>query len=53
MITKIKELSYRERLVDMNFPTMEERKKRGDMITTFKFLSQTDSVESEQLFEIS
>lgn len=36
----------------MNFQ-LEERRERGDIVTSFKFLNETDSVESKELLEIS
>lgn len=37
----------------MNLPTMEEKRKERDLITTFKFLNENDDVEGEQFSEIS
>lgn len=36
-IPKTRELSYREKIVTMNLSMLEARRKRGDIITTFKF----------------
>lgn len=35
----------------MNLPILEMRRQTGDMIKTFKFLNETDYVESTQFFE--
>lgn len=46
----IKEQSYRMRLVATNSPKL--KRMRGDMITIFKFLSETENVRGEQVFQI-
>lgn len=50
-VPALKELSYWERLEAINFPTLEERRVRGDLITTFKFLKQLNNMDSEQFLK--
>ena len=39
MIPELKELTYKERLENLNLPTLAYRRIRGDMIETFKILN--------------
>ena len=51
LVPELRDLSYEDRLDKLNLPTLKERRERGDMITTFKFLKGFDNVKSENYFE--
>ena len=51
MVPELRDLSYEERLNKLNLPTLKERRERGDMITTFKFIKGFDDVRSENYFD--
>lgn len=44
--SEIKELSYKDRLAVIILAILEERQKRGNMVTTFKFQNQSENVDS-------
>ena len=39
MIPELKDLSYKERLEEIGLATLQERRERGDQITTFKLIT--------------
>ena len=41
LVPSLRNLPYEDRLRRLNLPTLEERRKRGDVIETFKILKQT------------
>ena len=43
-------MSYEERLREMHLTTLEDRRVRGDMITTYKILRGIDRVNKDKLF---
>ena len=45
--------SYEERLQQLNLTTLEERRRRGDAIETYKYLRGFLDVDKHTLFEIS
>lgn len=47
----VRELSHRERMAAVDWLTLEDRRKRRDMIRTFNFLSRCDIVEIVQFLE--
>ncbi len=49
MIPSLRHLSYRERLEKLELPTLVYRRKRGDMIQTYKFMHNIWEVEDELL----
>ena len=51
LVPELRDLSYEDRLDKLNLPTLKERRERGDMITTFKFLKGFDNVKCENYFE--
>lgn len=44
---EVRELSYRDRIVPWNLPTLEKRRKSRSMNATFKFLNQFGDINSE------
>lgn len=50
-ILEMIEQSYRKRIAAMNLPTLKEGRKTVD-ITTFKFINQIDSVETDHFLKI-
>ncbi len=53
MIPDLTTLSYEERLTELNLPTLEYRRKRGDIISTFKIIHGIDDIQMEAFFEFS
>ena len=51
MVPELRDLSYGERLKELDLPTLEQRRERGDMITVFKFMKGFDRVNCENYFE--
>ena len=50
MIKNIKDLSYSERLRKLGLPTLEYRRRRADMIETFKIIHGIDKVDKNIFF---
>ena len=46
-------LSYEDRLKSLRLPTLEFRRKRADMIQTFKIIHKKDNLNHDQLFELN
>ena len=46
----LRNLPYEDRLRQLNLPTLEERRRRGDLIETFKILKQHDQVDPHNCF---
>ena len=44
----LRDLSYEERLEKLNLPTLEQRRKRGDMITMYKCVTGKEHIDSEE-----
>ena len=40
MVPELRNLSYGERLKELDLPTLEQRRERGDMITVFRFMKE-------------
>ena len=49
LIPSLASLTYEERLKRLHLPTLEERRRRGDMIETFKILNRIDKIEENFL----
>jgi len=47
----MKEKSYEERLKELKLPTLSYRRKRADMIQTYRILHQVDDMEQEKFFD--
>ncbi len=50
LVPKLRGMSYEERLRELNLTSLEDRRVRGDMITTFKILKGIDRVDKDRLF---
>ena len=53
MVSNLQGKSYEERLAELGMVTLETRRKRGDMIQTFKIMSGTDDVRPETWFTLA
>ncbi len=42
-------MTYEDRLKEMEFPTLEQRRERGDMITLCKLANKIDKVDKDDL----
>lgn len=51
LVPEIRNLSYENRLQRLNLTTLEERRKRGDLIETYKIITGLEDVASSQFFE--
>ena len=49
MVPELEELTYEERLREINLPTLEERRERGDLITIFKLYNKMEEADNEEL----
>jgi hypothetical protein len=52
MITGFHDMSYQERLRRLHLPTLEARRRRGDVIETFKIMSSIEDVNAEDFFSV-
>ena len=50
LVPELRGMSYEERLRELNLTSLEDRRVRGDMITTFKILKGIDRVDKDSLF---
>ena len=53
LIPSLKGLSYEERLRALKLPSLEHRRRRGDMIQVFKILKGIDMLDPDQFFTMS
>jgi len=53
IVHRLKHLCYKDRLDRLNLTTLFVRRKRGDLIETYKILIEKENIEKEQLFELS
>ena len=51
MVYSIRKLPYHERLLRLGLTTLERRRRRGDLIETFKILTGREDVDPEQFFQ--
>ncbi len=49
MVLVLEEWTYEERLKEMDLPTLEQRKERGDLILIYKLWYKTKEVGNEEL----
>ena len=49
MVPELRDLSYEERLEEIGLPTLQERRKRGDLITMFKLVNNMEKIDREDL----
>ena len=50
---EIKDLSYEERLRELNLPRLEYRRRRGDLIQMFKILYGIDDIDSSKFVTLN
>jgi len=53
LINEFQNVSYEERLVKLNWTTLETRRLKGDLIETFKILSGFSDVNRDDFFDLS
>ena len=51
LIPSLKNLPYEERLSRLNLTTLEKRRQRGDLIQTYRIMTQIDKVNPDTLFQ--
>ena len=51
LVPELKHLPYEEWLKELNLPSLEHRRRRGDMIHVYKIMAKIDRVDPEALFE--
>ena len=49
-VPTLSDLNYEERLRKLNLPSLEESRKRGDMITIYKCMSEKEQLDVKDLF---
>ncbi|XP_050692945.1 uncharacterized protein LOC126983856 [Eriocheir sinensis] len=49
MVPELEGLTYEERLKEMDLPTLEQRRERGDLIQIYRLLSKMEEVDNEKL----
>ena len=52
LIPRLKDLTYIDRLKTLKLPTLAHRRRRGDMIQTFKTIHSIEDIPSEIFFTI-
>ena len=52
LVPSLRDLPYEERLKRLNLPSLEDRRKRGDMIETFKIMKGYDQVDARKFFTL-
>ena len=53
MVTNLKGRSYEERLAEMGMVTLEERRRRGDLVQMYKVFTGKDNVDYTRWFELA
>ena len=53
MITEVKELSYEDRLRALHLPSLLHRRRRGDMICTYKIMTGKVNIDKDDFFKAS
>ena len=51
LVHGLQDKTYQERLKDLNMYSLDERRDRGDMIETFKYIKEINTVKEETLFK--
>ena len=49
MIPELRELRYEDRLKEMGLPTLQDRRKRGDLITLYKIVNGIEKLDNQNL----
>ena len=52
IVPELRGLGYEERLKELNLPSLEGRRVRGDMITVFKFIHGYDKIDMSNFFDM-
>ena len=52
ILPEFKDLTYEERLREMHLNTLEKRRKRGDLITIYKFMNNLEKIDSKNIINI-
>ena len=53
LVPELKNLEYSERLERLGLTTLEERRVRGDMIQTYKFISRKEDIDPSVFFQMA
>ena len=53
LVPALKDLSYEERLARLKLTTLEERRKRGDMILTYKLIAGKEGISADKFFKMA
>jgi len=53
IVHRLKHLCYKDRLDKLGLTTLFVRRKRGDLIETYKILTEKENIEKEQFFQLS
>ena len=49
MFLELQELTYEERLKEMDLPSLKKRRERGDMITMYKLINGMETIDNDEL----
>jgi hypothetical protein len=52
MVPELKELQYAEQMKEMNIPSLQYRRLRGDLIETYKYLHDIYAVNAQEIFPL-
>lgn len=52
LVPQLKDLTYTERLKKLKLPTLAHRRRRGDMLQTFKIIKGIENIPSERFFSV-
>ena len=53
LVPSLKKLSYEDRLKKLDITSLEKRRTRGDLIETYKILTDKEKIDSDQFFKLS
>ncbi len=53
MVSGLKGQSYKEKLLELNLPSLEERRLQADMVQTFKIVKGIDRVDHRTWFQLA
>jgi ribonuclease P/MRP protein subunit RPP40 len=53
MVSGLKDQSYEEKLLELNLPSLEERRLHADMVQTFKIVMEIDRVDHKTWFQLA
>ena len=51
LIPSLKDLPYPDRISRLNLTTLEDRRRRGDLIETYRIMHQIDKIDPETMFQ--